>query len=465
MSHPIIHYNGSRLGIQNPKIKITQTINEHVRLQLTGVLSDSHKQEFMNSMDAGEKLAIFFQDDNQKSTLLFKGLISRLRMKSVANVSYLIIEALSYTCQMDEKIERRTFQNKKLTYQKLLEQITGDYKKSHYISQLQQQTLGEFTMQYDETDWEFLKRMASRFGWGLIADPLDESIRFHFGLPNEKSKTELKNFNYSVTHESLPNKSARANAYSYYKVQTTGSRDINLSVGDHVKFRGKELIVKKATSIIRHNDLWHEYWLTSKESMKQELILNRQIQGITIKSKVIGIEEDHVKVFFYEIDKVKPAIADTCTFPYATFYTSEGNTGWYCMPELYDFVDIYFPSMEEKDAIVTHSIRKRSKGGDIIKDPAVKIFMTKYRKAIIFEENEILITGNDDEVVIRLLDDHGIELRSKKDIRVKADGNLTFQAGKTLQITAKEAIGLKCKTSELIMNKDIQITGEKHNIL
>lgn len=195
--------------------------------------------------------------------------------------------------------------------------------------------------------------------------------------------------------------------------------------------------------------------------MKQDLIVNESIRGISLKSKVIGIEQDHVKVFFYEMDKVKPNVKETYAFPTATFYTSEGNTGWYCMPELFDFVDIYFPTAKEKDAIVTHSIRKRSKGGDFIKDPSTKIFMTKYRKAIIFEKNEILITGNDDEVVIRLLDDHGIELRSKKDIRVKADGNLVFNAGNTIQVTAKDAIGLKCKTSLVEMDGNIKMTGEK----
>ncbi|MDT3429165.1 hypothetical protein J2Z22_004765 [Paenibacillus forsythiae] len=134
------------------------------------------------------------------------------------------------------------------------------------------------------------------------------------------------------------------------------------------------------------------------------------------------------------------------------------------MPELFDFVDIYFPTNEEKDAIVTHSIRRRSKGGDLIKDPSVKIFMTKYRKAVIFEKNEILITGNDDEVVIRLLDDHGIELRSKKDIRVKADGNLDLKAGNTVQITAKNAIGLKCKTSVLEIDGNIKVSGANINM-
>ena len=67
-------------------------------------------------------------------------------------------------------------------------------------------------------------------------------------------------------------------------------------------------------------------------------------------------------------------------------------------------------------------------------------------------------------MVIRLLDDHGIELRSKKDIRVKADGNLMLHAGKTVQVTAKDAIGLKCKTSMLEMDGNLKIRGAKVNM-
>ncbi|WP_223263993.1 phage late control D family protein [Paenibacillus sp. IHB B 3084] len=437
MGYPIIKYNGTVLSLKNPKVKVVQKMNEHVKVFLTGVLTGTQMEEYTDHMEAGAKLVVSYLNDDQKQIVLFRGLVTQFRIKLVSNVAYLVAEALSYTSQLDEVPHRQSFQNVKMKLQALLEHVLKSYPKANCTSRLKDQLLQEFTMQFDETDWSFLKRIASRLGWGLIPDSIGENPQFYFGLPDGVHKGELKQYNYSMIRKTKPGASKDDNLL-YYKVQTTGPKDVLLQIGAEVKFKGKALYVLQSVAFIRHNSLWHEYVLTTSDGMKQELIVNENIRGISLKSKVIGIEEDHVKVFFYEMDKVKPNVKETCAFPHATFYTSEGNTGWYCMPELFDFVDIYFPTHNEKDAIVTHSIRKRSKGGDFIKDPSTKIFMTKYRKAIIFEKNEILITGNDDEVVIRLLDDHGIELRSKKDIRVKADGNLVFNAGNTIQVTAKD---------------------------
>ncbi|MBE3650959.1 hypothetical protein [Paenibacillus polymyxa] len=463
MGYPIIKYNETVLSLKNTKVKVVQKMNEHVKVFLTGVLTGTQMEEYTDHMEVGTKLVVSYLNDDQKQIVLFRGLVTQLRIKLVSSVAHLVAEATSYTSQLDEALHRQSFQNVKMKVQALLDHVLKSYPKANCTSRLKDQLLQEFTMQFDETDWSFLKRIASRFGWGLIPDPVGEKPQFYFGLPDATSKDELKQYNYSMTRKTKPGASKDDNLL-YYKVQTTGAKDIRLNIGDEIKFKGEVLHVLQSVAFIRHSALWHEYVLTTSDGMKQELILNEKICGMSLKSKVIGIEEDHVKVFFYEMDKVKPNVKETCSFPHATFYTSEGNTGWYCMPELFDFVDIYFPTKKEKDAIVTHSIRKRSKGGNFIKDPSTKIFMTKYRKAIIFEKNEILITGNDDEVVIRLLDDHGIELRSKKDIRVKADGNLMLNAGKTVQVTAKDAIGLKCKTSMLEMDGNLKIRGAKVNM-
>ncbi|MCU6339889.1 hypothetical protein KW823_25570, partial [Enterobacter quasiroggenkampii] len=47
-------------------------------------------------------------------------------------------------------------------------------------------TLGSFTLQYEETDWSFLKRMASRLGTVLVPEITAESPKLFFGLPSGK---------------------------------------------------------------------------------------------------------------------------------------------------------------------------------------------------------------------------------------------------------------------------------------
>jgi hypothetical protein len=204
MGYPIIKYNGAVLSLQNPKVKVVQKMNEHVKVFLTGVLNGTQMEEFTAHMDAGAKLVISYVNDDHKQTVLFRGLTTQIRIKLVSNVAHLVAEAVSYTNQLDEVPHRQTFQNVKMKLQTLLEHVLKSYPKANCTSQLKDQLLQEFTMQFDETDWSFLKRIASRLGWGLIPDAIGEKPQFYFGLPDGITQGELKQYNYSMTRKSKP---------------------------------------------------------------------------------------------------------------------------------------------------------------------------------------------------------------------------------------------------------------------
>ncbi|KEQ26477.1 hypothetical protein [Paenibacillus tyrfis] len=458
---PIIRINQTAIALTNPKVRITQRINDHAKAYFTGIVRDDVKERYVEMAESSTTLEISYRKEDGKLIDLFKGRLMNIRVRAAANVYYIVGEAVSNTYAMDMKINRRTFQNQKLTYHKLVENLLGNYSGANWNSSLDQTTLQKFTMQYDETDWEFMKRMASRFGWGLIPSPTAVKPQFYFGLPHGVEKGELTNFNFSVTRRIGSGIESENSNLLYYKIHSTGKKDVLLNIGDSVTYKNRPLYVFQSIAAIRHGVLKHEYVLTTSDGLQQKRLRNSKLKGSSVRGKVIGIEEDRIKVHFHEIDKAKPAVAETCSFPHATFYTAEGDTGWYCMPELDDEVNIYFPSDNEEEAIVTHSIRMKTKDGDLIKKPEVKIFMTKHRKAIAFTNNEILITGKDDEVLIRLIDDHGIEIRSKKDIRVKADGNLSLHAGNTVQISAQNTLGLKCKTSLVELDGNVKLQGDK----
>ncbi|WP_245699980.1 hypothetical protein [Paenibacillus glacialis] len=177
---------------------LKQKINEHVKVYMTGVLTGSQTEKYVENLDDGIGMMVSYENDDHKRTLLFKGLVTQIRIKMVANVSYLVVEAVSYTSQMDEKPCRRSFQNKKMKYKALLEQVMKDYPQANCAHSFKEEMLQGFTLQFDETDWAFLKRMVSRFGSGLIPDPLSNKPQFYFGLPDGNQKAELKQFNYSI---------------------------------------------------------------------------------------------------------------------------------------------------------------------------------------------------------------------------------------------------------------------------
>jgi uncharacterized protein involved in type VI secretion and phage assembly len=73
-----------------------------------------------------------------------------------------------------------------MKYSQLIENILAEYKGAGYGDIVTNGTpLSEFILQYRETDWEFLKRLASHFKTGLVAAAEINKPHFYFGIPDQ----------------------------------------------------------------------------------------------------------------------------------------------------------------------------------------------------------------------------------------------------------------------------------------
>jgi uncharacterized protein (DUF2345 family) len=139
------------------------------------------------------------------------------------------------------------------------------------------------------------------------------------------------------------------------------------------------------------------------------------------------------------------------------------------MPERGDTVLIYFPTHKESDAFGMNSIRKTNKDSDDFDDPDIKIFRTKNGKEIRFSPEEILITcsngidevtGEDQNIYIKLHQDKGIEIISSGPIKFKSGKKIRMEAEDAIELFASNEIRLTCKTSEILIDDKIDICGE-----
>lgn len=450
-------------NISPNNLSIHKKINDHARVNFTALVPEGEKDKYVQQTKSQTAIEIKYVD-SAESTCLFKGMITHIEVRATRDVYCVYVEAVSYTYNLDVKLKKRSFQNKDMTYKKLIDEVMEGYSGDYKDTASEGKNTGKFIIQYDETDWTFLKRMASHFNTGLVADVSSDKPKFWFGIPEGSGKGKLEEFNYSVSKKIDDFRVSSENYidgidekdFIYYKVVT----DKLINIGDTISFENKSLFVSESVAYISEGVLLHEYTLTPKKGMSQNLILNENVLGASVEGKVLEIKEDKLRLHLDEIDEDQKK-DEAFWFPYSTYYTTEGQTGWYCMPELDDYVKLYFPSNKEEEGVVINSIRKRTKGGDFIKDPEVKFFRTKFGKEIMFNEKEIMITGKDEEVLIRLVGEEGIEIYSKKDIKIKADKGISIESGKTIQISAGSKINLKCKDSQIEMNGVTTIKGSK----
>jgi hypothetical protein len=441
-------------------LRMEQRINEHSKIYISGIISDENKEKYVEQATIKDIIEVTQTDDNSSTTKLFKGIVTEIEIKAARGIYYIELVGASSTFDMDVKLKRRSFQYKDMPYTDLVKKVIAEYPGDSIDMAAKGEKLKNFIIQYDETDWEFLKRMASHFNTGLVADHLSDKPKFWFGVPSGGSKGDLTEFNYNVSkkvedyRQLSENKVVGIDAgdFTYFEVET----DKVLNIGDTVTFNSINLYVSSSISYIENSVLRHTYFLAPKKGLTQDLMLNSNSCKKAVEGKVIEVKEDNVRVHL-DIDEEQQK-DKAYWFPYATTHTSEGNTGWYCMPELEDRVKLYFPTDREEEGIVVDSIRRKTKGGDKIGKPEEKYFRTKFKKENKYTEKELAFSAKDEKVLISLHEDKGIEILADSELKIKCDNDLIINAGK-INLEAAKGIDIVCNASSIKMDGKTDIKG------
>ena len=462
------------------EMRIVKKINDHARISLIELVSDEEKDKYIKLADANTRIEV--DGVSASGTVkLFRGIVTEVALKYDPTIQsyYLKIDGASHSYELDIELKQRSFPDEKITYRDLTQTIMAPYKGDIKLEAGEGKQSGRFVVQYQETDWEFLKRLASRLYAGLVPDPVADKPQLWFGVAQEAERkvgnAEDANLFYNVRKRIKDYRSLAANSmegasemdFVYYDVLTNEFFNLGDEVTLQLRDKQLKLAVFEATATIKKSVLKFEAVLSAPSGLRQGLLLHPQIAGVSLEGTVLAIDQDYVQVHL-EIDKQyekshKPYLKGEKGhfFPYTAFYTAEGNTGWYCMPELGDSVILYFPTNYEEDGVVTHSIRKNIKGGAKIDNPDIKYFRTKFGKELMFSEKEIVITGKDGEILIRLNEDKGVEILSMKEVKILAKKDMLIDSQQKLSISAGSEINIACKNSSIKMDGKTLIKGSQ----
>lgn len=495
----VVKYEDEELAIENIELTIEKRLNEHTLAKVKGRVKQDHFDQFVLSTNSETNLVVEYQMGEDK-LLLFNGLIVKIESESEGieqnAIYYLEIEALSYTYLMDIQYKQRSFQDGSMKYDQLIKAIIKEYQDSGVLNYItEQETLNSIVMQYQETDWQFIKRLASRFYAPLIPNHSTASPKFTIGARPVSSGLELDNLNYKV----IKNVDAfRNNTHNYrirsaesdyilYEVTTAGNDTRSLDIGDTVIYKGRTLYVVSAKAMVRHHILSHTYTLSTSNGFFTPPIFNEKIAGLTIQGTVLQVSRNLLKVRL-DIDP-KQSKDKSCWFKYSTFYST-----WYCMPEVGDRVNVHFPSKDESDSIVINSIKQSSSGGNtssaagnlgvktgtsqagasgiaaatssgstatsqkqpnfdfenLSQNNKVKMIVTPGGKMIILDDNSssVSIVCND-STYIKLSDSGDISILTEADITFVSKADISFTAEEMIYMKAKESIALECGESLL----------------
>ena len=329
------------------------------------------------------------------------------------------ITAISKSVLLDRIPRYRSFQDPTLTYLAIAEEINGNYGtndgKIVNVGE-DMQALPRMTIQYNETDWEYLKRIASYIGQPIIAYSDKVFVGFFKNMPAQTPNLKYSQFGKRTKEErtyfkitgtefypvATPIKLKTRNRVSgeevendYYvlenKIYNEGNMlkceyilgkqtDYFVDPIPHEKIRGA-VIEARTVHIARTDESKSEHGRTDGNSDNLEgrtmgaKPLNKYIekaensQNENVKEKVkasdiavmtLNLTEGLLKLG-ENGQSFEDKYAGKSYFPYVTPY-SKSNTGFTPAPEVNDRVALYFPNGNETHAIVLGAVNNDGNG-------------------------------------------------------------------------------------------------------
>ncbi|RFT97794.1 hypothetical protein DX902_09820 [Paenibacillus jamilae] len=432
------------------QLQITRTINNHAYLHISGMLSEEQGAACIGHNIEQEPIAIRqLNDQGQSLRRLFHGIVTRMSVHCVRGVYTFELEAASHSYQMDIKRKRRSYQDIHRTYDGLVTALVRKYQYGDAIDTISNHAkLETFVLQYEETDWAFLKRLASRFGSVLVPEVTAASPKVFFGMPEGKQHKVERDVFYRVRktfHELDAEKlGERAGSYVTYMIESLQY----YALGDLITLpigQGKELVVVRSMTTLADGLLHTRYDLQAEQDIRYARYENDQATGISLTGTVLKVQQDFVQLQLDIDPKQDPAKA--CWFPVATRYVAEEHSGWYDMPEVGEQVELYLPTHREQDAYVTDSVRQQRYIND---QPNVKVWQHVQGSSVEMSEHKLTLSTSG-EFSITLHESSGITIDSPGNVQIQG-GHVKLDAGQELSLEAGTALYLKGGASSMVLD-------------
>lgn len=454
-------------ALQNLTIK--SKINHHTVASVTMRIKDEYREQYLGMLTGQTWVKISGKGELEDGsgdalhTVLFHGLVTDFSFSQNGYETILQLELTSGTILMDMQPHFRVFQNKDSFCASIQTKLTSLYQDGQAICmEGEEDKTDGVLIQYQETDWEFLKRITGRNNHYLVPDAIKSGSKYTVGMPEGIKRTvDMDKIRIRMDVSEYMQKSKNGMS----ALQTADMLEIIVKdreiyrIGDSITYQGKEYYIWQIQTQYDGAECVHTYHCRTKEAIKTLPVIHSELTGCSFDATIIDVRKDKVQVEIAQ-DEWKAADGKKW-FLYSTVYSSADGTGWYCMPEIGDSVRLYVPEKEE-DSFVISAVHKETDSAR--QNPDYKSFKTKYNKEILFTPDSILMTNNQG-MMVELNDSEGITITSDKDIVIEAEDNMTISSGNaSLLIAAKDILQMKQGGTSMTLSEDISFTGGEFRI-
>lgn len=425
---PIKHIVETEISIQE---------NKHAVLWMKVIIGSEQNEDVDSNMYIGEKICLSRGNDK-----LFIGEIDKINY--YCNNSYQEMEIWSYSAsiQLDREKKKCSFQDVSMTYEQVVNKVIQKKEGAKAVwNEKKEQKIRYPLIQYEETDWDFLKRLASHFHTVLYPDEISGEIKFYFGMNKgrERDLNDLEILKFGYSNDYYTNDACNAGLLQSSERYIQCSSIKRMRIGDYVTYQGRVYIISRV-NIFYKNDEFIFLYLLQQNGIYQKKIYNSLISGIYLRGTVIETNKENIYARL-DINKEEESLYGWPFLPVT------GNM-LYCMPEIGTNVMIHFPSCDEREGIVVNVLNKNPYN----KNVQEREFATNYGKKIRMYPEYMELSTKVGKIC--LSDRSGEDIYCASEIKVIAQEKIRIQ-GRHIKIIAPSEILCKTPESNIDLCRDI----------
>ncbi|WP_375523355.1 deaminase domain-containing protein [Paenibacillus terreus] len=467
LTYQQLHFKWPYGDVRLQQVELSHELGDHAKLRITGSIPLEQEDAIINEADSSDHAELWYSDSNGEQHPLFLGQLYRVDIERVYLNLQVTIQVVSHSFKLDVELKERSFQHVDYTYCDIIDAVLADYPNSDKLDEaFGSKKTGQFIMQYQETDWTFIQRLASHVGAMVVPAITAHRPQIWIGMPQATQDINLVDVPFRkrrriadfMQREACGAANTSAEDYTGY---TFDWPDM-LNLGDEVNHSGHTyLITKKTGSMVQGIMNW-SYECVKPEGIKTVKTYNRAMIGAAIEGRIIEVNRNQVRLHLDMDDEQNPSKARW--FP----YSAEGNQVWYLMPETGAQVKLYFPTYDEDDAMVVQSVRTTPSGsrpsasggqGALnespaekeerkMQDPGVKSFANPQGKEFSLGDSELAMSAQEGSLYISMNNFSGVNLASTQSIRIYSGSGLSLSAG-SIMLQGSEGLYVNTSTSSI----------------
>jgi len=334
--------------------------NEHGWARL--LLQLTEKPDLLQELLYDSKVTIGYKTDAGVAGTLFCGILEYVVMKRKNQYYELSVDLKTGSVMLDRDAKWVAYQDGTMTYSQVVNRVLADTEeaKTLIVTESDPLTRG-MLIQCHETDWAFVKRLASHLGEAVFPDWLTGSPAIYFGTELKHDSADVTVHDYTIELDRrfyeqggfLAGLSKRD--FLYYRIET----DADYAPGTRATIQGSSRQVLYKYGALRGSQIEFTYDWGEAYRVKREN--NQRLTGSMLAGTVVETRDERVRVAL-DIDAVEPIVFHPWT-------PVTGNL-FYCMPEAGTRVMLYCGSRLENSAKAVENVRengffqRRAEGND-----------------------------------------------------------------------------------------------------